>query len=61
MLKQVEVRNVWGVGCRWAGWLNAQMIMTALDLKRADPKAIPRPDDGCGRADCVRTEWRSLP
>ena len=40
MLAQVEVGDVWGVGRRWAGWLNAQGITTALDLKRADPKAI---------------------
>lgn len=40
MLAQVEVGDVWGVGRRWAAWLNAQGIITALDLKRADPKAI---------------------
>jgi DNA polymerase V len=36
------VREVWGVGPRWAKWLEAQGIATALDLKRADPKAIRR-------------------
>lgn len=40
MLAQVEVGDVWGVGRRWAAWLNGQGIMTALDLKCADPKAI---------------------
>jgi DNA polymerase V len=29
-------------GPRWAKWLEAQGIATALDLKRADPKAIRR-------------------
>ena len=38
----IEVREVWGVGPRWAKWLEAQGIATALDLKRADPKAIRR-------------------
>jgi DNA polymerase V len=38
----VEVGEVRGVGLRWAAWLEAQGIGTALDLKRADPKAIRR-------------------
>ena len=41
-LADIEVRDVWGVGPRWATWLEAQGIVTALDLKRADPKAIRR-------------------
>jgi DNA polymerase V len=41
-LAGIEVREVWGVGPRWARWLEAQGIVTALDLKRADPKAIRR-------------------
>ena len=39
-LAKIEIREVWGVGLRWARWLEAQGIVTALDLKRADPKAI---------------------
>jgi DNA polymerase V len=39
-LAGIEVREVWGVGRRWAKWLEEQGIATALDLKRADPKAI---------------------
>jgi DNA polymerase V len=41
-LAEIEVREVWGVGPRWARWLEEQGIATALDLKRADPKAIRR-------------------
>jgi DNA polymerase V len=41
-LASIEVGEVWGVGPRWAMWLAAQGITTALDLKRADPKAIRR-------------------
>ena len=41
-LAGIEVGEVWGVGPRWAKWLEDQGIMTALDLKRADPKAIRR-------------------
>jgi DNA polymerase V len=41
-LAGIEVREVWGVGPRWAKWLESQEIVTALDLKRADPKAIRR-------------------
>jgi DNA polymerase V len=41
-LAGIEVREVWGVGPRWAKWLEEQDIATALDLKRADPKAIRR-------------------
>ena len=41
-LATIEIREVWGVGPRWAKWLEDQGIMTALDLKRADPKAIRR-------------------
>jgi DNA polymerase V len=39
-LASIEVGEVWGVGRRWAKWLEEQGIATALDLKRADPKAI---------------------
>jgi DNA polymerase V len=41
-LAGIKVREVWGVGPRWAKWLEEQGIATALDLKRADPKAIRR-------------------
>jgi DNA polymerase V len=41
-LATVEVGEIWGVGPRWAAWLEGQGITTALDLKRADPKAIRR-------------------
>jgi DNA polymerase V len=41
-LAGIEVREVWGVGRRWARWLEEQGIATAFDLKRADPKAIRR-------------------
>src|SRR5919106_6090756 len=41
-LASIEVGEVWGVGPRWAKWLEEQGIATALDLKRADPKAIRR-------------------
>jgi DNA polymerase V len=41
-LAGIEVREVGGVGRRWAAWLAGQGIVTALDLKRADPKAIRR-------------------
>jgi DNA polymerase V len=41
-LAGIEVREVWGVGPRWAVWLEDQGIVTAFDLKRADPKAIRR-------------------
>jgi len=41
-LAGIEVGEVWGVGPRWAKWLEAQEIATALDLKRADPKTIRR-------------------
>jgi DNA polymerase V len=41
-LAGIEVREVWGVGPRWAKWLEEQGIATALDLKRSDPKAIRR-------------------
>ena len=40
MLGQVDVGDIWGVGRQWAAWLQGQGIMTALDLKRSDPKAI---------------------
>jgi DNA polymerase V len=42
VLASVEVGEVWGVGRRWTAWLAGQGIVTALDLKRADPKAIRR-------------------
>jgi DNA polymerase V len=41
-LSSIEVGEVWGVGPRWAMWLEEQGIAMALDLKRADPKAIRR-------------------
>jgi DNA polymerase V len=41
-LASIEAGEVWGVGPRWAGWLEEQGIVTALDLKRADPRAIRR-------------------
>jgi DNA polymerase V len=41
-LAGIEVQEVWGVGPRGAKWLEEQGIATALDLKRADPKAIRR-------------------
>jgi DNA polymerase V len=41
-LASVEVGEVWGVGPRWAAWLEGQGLTTALDLKRADSKAIRR-------------------
>jgi DNA polymerase V len=41
-LASLEVSEVWGVGRRWAKGLEDQGITTALDLKRADPKAIRR-------------------
>jgi DNA polymerase V len=41
-LASLEVGEVWGVGPRWAAWLEAQGMATAPDLKHADPKAIRR-------------------
>jgi DNA polymerase V len=41
-LAGIEVGEVWGVGPRWARWPGEQGLATALDLKRADPKAIRR-------------------
>jgi DNA polymerase V len=41
-LTRIEIHKVWGVGRRWAKWLEEDGITTALDLKRADPKAIRR-------------------
>jgi DNA polymerase V len=41
-LASIEVGEVWGVGPRWAVWLEEQGIVTAFDLKRADLKAIRR-------------------
>jgi DNA polymerase V len=41
-LAGIGVQEVWGVGPRWATWLEAQGMATALALKRADPKAIRR-------------------
>ena len=40
MLGQVDVGDIWGVGRQWARWLHGQGIMTALDLKRSNPKTI---------------------
>ena len=42
VLAGIEVGEVWGVRPRWAKWLEDQGITTALDLRRADPKAIRR-------------------
>jgi DNA polymerase V len=42
VLAEIEVGEVWGAGRRWTKWLEGQGIATALDLKRADPKAIRR-------------------
>jgi DNA polymerase V len=41
-LAWIEIREVWGVEPRRAVWLEEHGIATALDLKRADPKAIRR-------------------
>jgi DNA polymerase V len=41
-LAEVRAGDVWGIGRQWAAWLAGQGIHTALDLKRADPKAIQR-------------------
>jgi DNA polymerase V len=38
----VEVGEIWGIGRQWTTWLEGQGIHTALELKRADPKAIRR-------------------
>ena len=42
VLAGVPVGEVWGVGRQWGTWLTGQGITTALELKRADPKAIRR-------------------
>lgn len=42
VIAQVSVRDVWGVGYRWAKRLNAQGINTAEDLRQADPIWISR-------------------
>lgn len=39
-LRRIEVGDIWGVGRQYATWLMGQGIRTALDLKKADPKAI---------------------
>lgn len=41
-LAAVDAGDVWGIGRQWAAWLKGQGIHTALDLKRADAKAIRR-------------------
>jgi DNA polymerase V len=41
-LAGVKVGEVWGIGRQWAAWLTGQGIRTALDLQRADAKAIRR-------------------
>jgi DNA polymerase V len=41
-LAGIDVGDIWGIGRRWAAWLEGQGISTALNLKRADPKAIRR-------------------
>ena len=39
-LAAVPVGEIWGIGRQWAGKLTACGIKSALDLRRADPKAI---------------------
>src|SRR5918992_1159831 len=41
-LAGIEVGEVWGGGPRGAKWLKERGIVTALDLRGADPKAIRR-------------------
>jgi nucleotidyltransferase/DNA polymerase involved in DNA repair len=41
-LAGIEVGEVWGVGRRWAAWLEGQGIRSALDLKHAEAKAVRR-------------------
>jgi hypothetical protein len=41
-LAGIEVGEIWGVGRQWVAWLEGQRIHTALELKRADAKAIRR-------------------
>ena len=41
-LAGIAVGEIWGIGRQWAAWLEGQGIHTALDLKRADAKAIRR-------------------
>jgi DNA polymerase V len=42
LMAQVDVGDVWGVGRRLKEQLNARGIVTALDLKRADPVIVQR-------------------
>ena len=42
VLAGVPVGEIWGIGRQWGTWLTGQGIATALELKRADPKAIRR-------------------
>jgi DNA polymerase V len=41
-LAWIEIREVWGIEPHGPAWLEEHGITTALDLKRADPKAIRR-------------------
>ena len=61
VLAGIEVGEVWGVGPRWAKWLEAQGIATALDLKRADPKAIRRKMTVVGERLVYELNGRALP
>lgn len=40
VLTTVDIRDVWGIGRRWAQRLRAQHLYTAWDLRCADPDAI---------------------
>jgi DNA polymerase V len=40
VLAGVPIGEIWGIGRQWGTWLTGQGIHTALELKRADPKAI---------------------
>ncbi len=39
-LARTAVGDIWGVGRQWSAWLEGQGIMTALDLKHADPRQV---------------------
>gem|GEM_PF-1223552 len=60
-LASVDVGEVWGVGRRWAIWLEDQGLTTALDLKRADPKAIRRKTTVVGERLVCELNGRSCP
>jgi len=42
ILKQMPVRDVWGIGSRLGKWLNSEGIVTALQLKRANEGLIQK-------------------